>query len=103
MRFATEEQAIAIANDSPFGLGAAIWTRDIARAHRVAHALESGVIWINDHHRIDPAMPWGGFKDSSTGREAGLQAYRSYTQTQTVVVKLTDEPFDWYDGRGRYS
>jgi acyl-CoA reductase-like NAD-dependent aldehyde dehydrogenase len=103
MRFGSEEEAIAIANNSRFGLGAAVWTRDVARAHRVAHALESGVVWINDHHRIDPAMPWGGFKESSTGREAGLQAYRAYTQTQTVVVKLTDEPFDWYAGGARYS
>jgi acyl-CoA reductase-like NAD-dependent aldehyde dehydrogenase len=102
-RFWTEEEAIGIANGSRYGLGAAIWTRDVARAHRVAHALESGVVWINDHHRIDPAMPWGGFKESSIGREAGLQAYRAYTQTQTVVVRITDEPFDWYAGGGRYS
>lgn len=103
LRFRTEEEAVAIANASRFGLGAAIWTRDVARAHRVAHALESGVVWINDHHRIDPAMPWGGFKESSIGREAGLQAYRAYTQTQTVVVRIADEPFDWYSGGGRYS
>lgn len=103
LRFASEDEAVAMANHSRFGLGAAVWTRDVARAHRVAHALESGVVWINDHHRIDPAMPWGGFKESSTGREAGLQAYRAYTQTQTVVVKLTDEPLDWYNGGTRYS
>ncbi len=102
-RFSSEAEAIAIANNSRYGLGAAIWTRDVARAHRVAHALESGVVWINDHHRIDPAMPWGGFKESSVGREVGLQAYRAYTQTQTVVVKLTNEPFDWYGGGTRYS
>ena len=102
-RFSDEAEAIALANHSRFGLGAAIWTRDVARAHRVAHALESGVVWINDHHRIDPAMPWGGFKESSIGREVGLQAYKSYTQSQTVVVKLTNEPFDWYGGGARYS
>ena len=103
LSFRTEEEAIGIANGSRFGLGAAVWTRDVARAHRVAHALESGVVWINDHHRIDPAMPWGGFKESSVGREVGLQAYRAYTQTQTIVVRITDEPFDWYAGGGRYS
>jgi acyl-CoA reductase-like NAD-dependent aldehyde dehydrogenase len=101
--FRSEDEGIAIANNSQYGLGAAIWTRDVARAHRVAHALEAGIVWINDHHRIDPSMPWGGFKDSGIGREVGLQAYRAYTQTQTVLVKLSDEPFDWYGGDTRYS
>jgi len=101
--FTTEEEAVRIANNSDYGLGSAVWTRDIARGHRVAHSIEAGIVWINDHHRIDPAMPWGGFKDSSIGREVGLQAYKAYTQTQTVVVKLSDEPFDWYGGSARYS
>ncbi len=101
--FDTEEEAIAIANDSPYGLGAALWTQNVRRAHRVAQAIEAGIVWINDHHRIDPAMPWGGFKESGIGREVGRQAYYAYTQTQTIVVKLSDEPFDWYAGGERYS
>ncbi|RME45357.1 MAG: aldehyde dehydrogenase family protein, partial [Caldilineae bacterium] len=68
-----------------------------------AQAIEAGIVWINDHHRIDPAMPWGGFKESGIGREVGRQAYYAYTQTQTIVVKLSDEPFDWYAGGERYS
>jgi phenylacetaldehyde dehydrogenase len=103
MSFTTEAEAIRLANTSRYGLGSAVWTRDIARAHRVAHAIEAGVVWINDHHRIDPAMPWGGFKDSSIGREVGLQAYKAFTQTQSIIVKLSDEPFDWYGGSSRYS
>ena len=101
--FTTEEEAIGLANNIRYGLGSAIWTRDVARAHRVAHAIEAGIVWINDHHRIDPATPWGGMKESSIGREVGLQAYKAYSQTQTVIVKLTDEPFDWYEGSARYS
>ncbi len=101
--FGSEAEAITIANHCQYGLGAAIWTRDVSRAHRVAHKIEAGIIWINDHHRIDPSMPWGGFKDSSIGREVGLQAYKAYSQTQTILVKLSDEPFDWYGGSERYS
>jgi acyl-CoA reductase-like NAD-dependent aldehyde dehydrogenase len=93
--FETEDEAIAIANDTPFGLATSIWTRDVARAHRVAHSLQCGITWINDHHRIDPALPWGGMKDSGIGREAGLEGYREYTTTKSVIVNL-DEPVDWY-------
>ena len=104
--FDTEQEAVAIANGTPFGLATSIWTRDIARAHRVAHALQCGITWINDHHRIDPASPWGGFKMSGIGRENGLVAYEEYTQIQNIIVNLSDNEFDWYADDGapkRYS
>ena len=94
--FGTEEEAIQLANATEFGLAGAIWTNDVRRAHRVAHRLEIGVVWINDHHRIDPASPWGGFKMSGIGRENGIEAYHEYTQIQNIIVNLSDEPFDWF-------
>jgi acyl-CoA reductase-like NAD-dependent aldehyde dehydrogenase len=104
--FDSEEEAVALANGTEFGLATSIWTRDIGRAHRVAHSLQSGITWINDHHRIDPCSPWGGFKMSGIGRENGLVAYEEYTQIQNVIVNLSDDPFDWYAEDGiekRYS
>ncbi|MPZ86865.1 MAG: aldehyde dehydrogenase family protein [Nitriliruptorales bacterium] len=103
--FRTEDEAVALANDTPYGLAAAIWTESVSRAHRVARRLDVGVIWINDHHRIDPASPWGGTKASGLDRENGFEAYRSYTQTKSVIVNTSDEFFDWYatDEELRYS
>jgi acyl-CoA reductase-like NAD-dependent aldehyde dehydrogenase len=106
MPFDGEEEAVALANGTPYGLAASVWTRDLARAHRVAAALECGVTWINDHHRIDPASPWGGFRMSGVGRENGLVAYEDYTQIKSVIVNLDEAPFDWFAadaGPARYS
>ena len=89
------DEAVRIANDVPFGLGASIWTADTAAALRLSDRLDCGTIWINDHHRVDPALPWGGMKDSGLGRECGLEGWREYTQTKSVVVNL-DRPVDWY-------
>ena len=104
--FDTEEEAVALGNGTPFGLGASVWTKDVARAHRVTHQLRCGIVWINDHHRIDPASPWGGFKMSGLGRENGLIAYEEYTEIQSVIVNMSDALFDWYaddGGEKRYS
>ena len=89
------DEAVRIANDIPFGLGASIWTSDAAKGMRLSERLNCGVVWINDHHRIDPSLPWGGTKDSGMGRECGIEGYREYTQTKSIVVNL-EEPVDWY-------
>ena len=93
-----EEEAIATANDSPFGLGSAIWTRDVARAHRVASRLEHGIVWVNDHHRLDPASPWGGVRDSGLGREGGWESFHDFTHLRSVTIRTAVEPVDWYGG-----
>jgi acyl-CoA reductase-like NAD-dependent aldehyde dehydrogenase len=89
------DEAVDIANDIEFGLAASIWTGDAARGMKLAERLDCGIVWINDHHRIDPALPWGGMKASGMGRETGLEGYREYTTTKSVIVNLED-PVDWY-------
>jgi acyl-CoA reductase-like NAD-dependent aldehyde dehydrogenase len=94
--FKDEEEALRLANDSPFGLAAAIRTRDVARAHRVAAKVKSGIVWINDHHRLDPASPWGGVGDSGVGRECGTESFDDHFHVKSVMVATSDAPFDWY-------
>ena len=104
-RFETEEEALRLANDSPFGLAAAVRTRDVARAHRVAGAVKAGIVWINDHHRLDPASPWGGVGDSGIGREFGTESFDDHFETKSVMLGTADNrDFDWYRdtaGQGR--
>lgn len=95
-KFSTEEEAIAMANDSDFGLAGAIRTSNVTRAHRVAARLKCGIVWVNDHHRLDPASPWGGVKDSGIGRECGTESFDQHFETKSVMVRLDDAPFDWY-------
>lgn len=94
--FDDEAHAIELANATEFGLAGSVWTRDVGRAHRVAPRLEMGIVWVNDHHRIDPASPWGGFKDSGVGKENGIVAYQACTRTQSVIINISAEPFDWF-------
>jgi acyl-CoA reductase-like NAD-dependent aldehyde dehydrogenase len=95
-KFGSEAEGIALANNSPFGLAGAIRTNNIVRAHRVAAKLKCGIVWINDHHRLDPASPWGGVKDSGIGRECGTESFDQHFETKSVMVRLDDTPFDWY-------
>jgi acyl-CoA reductase-like NAD-dependent aldehyde dehydrogenase len=89
-KLSTEEEGIAMANDSDFGLAGAIRTNNVTRAHRVAARLKRGIVWVNDHHRLDPASPWGGVKDSGIGRECGTESFDQHFETKSVMVRLDD-------------
>ena len=87
--FDTEEEAIGLANDTRYGLAGAVWTKDIHRGHRVAHALRTGTVWINAYRVVGPDVPFGGFGSSGLGRENGIEAVHEYTQTKAIWVELT--------------
>ena len=97
--FSDEAYAVEKANDIRFGLGSAVWTRDVARAHRVASKIQAGMVWINDHHRLDPASPWGGIKDSGVGKEGGWESFEDFTNLRSVFVRTAKDPVDWYSER----
>jgi len=88
--FDTEAEALHLANSTEYGLSATIWTRDLARAHRLAHALHSGVVWVNTWLHRDLRTPFGGMKNSGVGREGGLEALRFFTEAQNVCIKIAD-------------
>lgn len=96
LKFRTEDDAVAIANDSCYGLGAGVWTRDIGRAFRMSERIQAGTVWVNTYRAVSFMSPFGGYKDSGLGRENGLSAIESYLQTKSVWVNTgapTGNPF----------
>lgn len=90
--FDTEDQAIALANTSDFGLGSGIFTQNLARAHRVSSRLRAGICWVNTYRAISPIAPFGGFNQSGYGREAGQESVLDYTRTKTTWINMSDTP-----------
>jgi aldehyde dehydrogenase (NAD+) len=90
--FDTEEEAISLANNTPFGLGSGVFTQNLARAHRVSSRLKAGICWVNTYRAISPIAPFGGYDLSGYGREAGVDAINDYTRTKTTWIKTSDSP-----------
>ena len=82
LTFGTEDEAVELANSTEYGLGAGVWTNDLRRAHRVAHALWAGNVWVNSYRVVAPNVPFGGTGASGLGRESGADAAREYTETK---------------------
>ena len=88
LTFKTDEEALAIANGTDYGLGSGLWTRDLQRAHRTARELHAGMVWVNSYKRVNPGSPFGGVGQSGYGREMGFDAMREYTQVKSVWINV---------------
>jgi betaine-aldehyde dehydrogenase len=94
--FDNEADALRIANDTPYGLAAAVWSRDIFRAFRVVKALRAGIVWVNHMQPTYVEAPWGGYKQSGFGRELGPWGIEEYLETKQVYINLNEQPIGWY-------
>ena len=96
IKFKTEEEVIKMANDSVFGLGGAVWTRDVNRAIRVSRAVETGRMWVNCYNSIPAGAPFGGYKESGIGRETHKIMLEHYTQQKNIMINLGEKPTGFY-------
>lgn len=96
MKFKTEDEVVKLANDSDYGLGGAVWTRDITRALRVSRAIETGRMWVNTYNQVPGGAPFGGVKKSGIGRETDLSILEAYTQVKNIIINLNDAPSGFY-------
>ena len=94
--FSDEAEAIRIANDTPYGLAAGVWSRDFFRAFRVVKALRAGIVWVNHMQPTYVEAPWGGYKQSGFGRELGPWGIEEYLETKQVHINLNEQPIGWY-------
>ena len=94
LTFANEDDLVKQANDTIYGLGSAIWTNDLSRAHRLAKAIKAGMVWVNTYNMVNSASPFGGYKQSGYGREMGKHALEMYTQVKSVWVDLSGRPMN---------
>ncbi|SEI94482.1 Acyl-CoA reductase [Propionispira arboris] len=96
LKFHTEEEVIALANDSDFGLGGGVWTKDINRAFRVAQGVETGRMWVNNYNNLPAHAPFGGYKKSGIGRETHKMILKNYSQTKNIFISLSEAPLGLY-------
>jgi acyl-CoA reductase-like NAD-dependent aldehyde dehydrogenase len=99
IKFADEQEVIEMANDSIYGLGGAVWTRDINRAFRVAEGVQTGRMWVNTYNQIPSGAPFGGFKQSGIGRETHKVMLEHYSQTKNIMVNLSELPSGFYPAK----
>ena len=92
LKFRDDAQALAMANDSEYGLASGVFTKDIGRAHRFVRSLRAGIVWVNTYRMISPMVPFGGYGQSGTGREAGAESILDYTRTKSVWINTSEEP-----------